>query len=175
MCLSGWASASLFTRLSSVPMAHEEPGSAASIVLMMNSVEPTRSAFVTTSCLHSGCTRICTPGIVARSSSTTVSEKRPCTEQWPFQRMTRAARSSSAVRPPLGLCGFQTTHSSSEMPSLSTAVLRPRCWSGRKKILAWPSGRWASAHSRATSALDDVQTAPPLRPQNALMSAEEFM
>ena len=33
----------------------------------------------------------------------------------------------------------------------------------------------ANAQSSATSALDDVQTTPPLRPQNALMSALEFM
>ena len=33
----------------------------------------------------------------------------------------------------------------------------------------------AKAHSSATSALDEVQTTPPLRPQNALMSALEFM
>ena len=33
----------------------------------------------------------------------------------------------------------------------------------------------SKAHSSATSALEEVQTAPPLRPQNALMSAEEFM
>ena len=32
-----------------------------------------------------------------------------------------------------------------------------------------------NAHSSATSAFDDVQTTPPLRPQNALMSAVEFM
>ena len=31
------------------------------------------------------------------------------------------------------------------------------------------------AHSSAVSALDEVQTAPPWRPQNALMSALEFM
>ncbi len=59
------------------------------------------------------------------------------------------------------------------MPILSTAVLRPRCWSGKNSTLA--SGFCANAHSRATSALDDVHTTPPLRPQNALMSAEEFM
>ena len=135
MFLSGCASASRLTRLSSVPIAQLDPAGAASMVLMMNSVEPTRSALSTTSCWHSGCTRICTSGIVARSSSTTSGEKRPCTEQWPFQRIIRASRSCSSVRPPLGRSGFQTTQSSSERPSLSTAVLRPRCWSGRKKHL----------------------------------------
>ena len=34
---------------------------------------------------------------------------------------------------------------------------------------------WAKAHSSATSALEEVHTTPPLRPQNALMSALEFM
>ena len=38
------------TRLSSVPIAHFEPGAAFSTALMMNSVEPTRSALSTTSC-----------------------------------------------------------------------------------------------------------------------------
>ena len=75
--------------------------------------------------------------------------------------------------PPLGWRGSQTTQSSSVIPICSTAVLRPRCWSGKKKTLA--SGFWSNAHSRATSALLDVQTVPPLRPQNALMSALEFM
>ena len=59
------------------------------------------------------------------------------------------------------------------MPSSSTAVLRPRCWSGRNSTFA--SGRCSNAHASATLALEEVQTAPPLRPQNALMSAEEFM
>jgi hypothetical protein len=56
---------------------------------------------------------------------------------------------------------------------LEHGVLRPRCWSGKKRILA--SGFCSKAHSSATSALEDVQTTPPLRPQNALMSAEEFI
>ncbi len=33
----------------------------------------------------------------------------------------------------------------------------------------------SKAHRSATSALLEVHTAPPLRPQNALMSADEFM
>ena len=52
-----------------------------------------------------------------------------------------------------------------------TAVLRPRCWSGRKSTFSPCS----NAHSRARSALEEVQMVPPCRPVNALMSAEEFM
>ena len=140
---------------------------------MMNSVEPTRSAFVTTSWVHSGCTSTCTPGTRSRTSSTHCAVNRPCTEQCPFHRIIRASRSCEAVSPPFGLCGFQTTQSSSDIPSCRTAVLRPRCWSGRNSTFA--SRRCSKAHSSATWALDDVHTAPPLRPQNALMSAEEFM
>jgi hypothetical protein len=50
-------------------------------------------------------------------------------------------------------------------------VLRPRCWSGRKRIFSARS----NAQRKTASAFDDVQTAPPFRPQNALMSALEFM
>ena len=81
------------------------------------------------------------------------------------------------MRPPFGLSGFHTTHFPSSMPILSTAVLRPRCWSGRNSTLAPASSPpfWSKAHSSATSALEEVHTTPPLRPQNALMSALEFM
>ena len=57
------------------------------------------------------------------------------------------------------------------MPSCRTAVLRPRCWSGRNRTF---SPR-ANAHSMTFLALEEVQTTPPSRPQKALMSAEEFM
>ena len=119
-----------------MPIAHDEPGGAASTVLMMNSVEPTRSALVTTSWVHSGCTSTWTPGTRSRTSSTHCAVNRPCTEQWPFHRIIRASRSCAGVRPPLGLCGFHTTQSSRLIPSSRTAVLRPRCWSGRKSTLA---------------------------------------
>ncbi len=52
-----------------------------------------------------------------------------------------------------------------------TAVLRPRCWSGRNSTFS-PCSK---AHSRAFFALDDVQIVPPCLPVKALMSAEEFM
>lgn len=52
-----------------------------------------------------------------------------------------------------------------------TAVLRPRCWSGRKRTFSPCS----NAHSRARWALEEVQIVPPCLPVNALMSADEFM
>ena len=112
--------------------------------------------------------------MVARSSSTTVSENRPCTEQWPFHRIIRASRSRSGASPPPFSNGFQTTQSSSARPRSSTAVLRPRCWSGRNSTLV-PGPFCSKAHSSAAWALEEVHTAPPCFPQNALMSAEEFM
>ena len=41
MFLSGWALRSRLTRLSSVPIAQDDPAGAASMVSMMNSVDPT--------------------------------------------------------------------------------------------------------------------------------------
>ena len=58
MVLSGFSACKRLTRWSSVPIAQLEPAGARSIVWMMNSVEPTRSAESTTSIMHSGCTRI---------------------------------------------------------------------------------------------------------------------
>jgi len=56
-------------------------------------------------------------------------------------------------------------------------VLRPRCWSGKKSTFAPPGtpAFCSKAQRSATSALLEVHTTPPLRPQKALMSAEEFM
>ena len=85
-----------------------------------------------------------------------------------------AAARASGVTPPSAWWGSQTTQSSSVIPSFSTAVLRPRCWSGRNST--WVSGPFCSkAHSSAARALEEVHTAPPCLPQKALMSAEEFM
>lgn len=107
----------------------------------------------------------------ARTSSTDSAVKRPCTEQWPRHKIILARSSCSRVRPPLGRCGFHTTQSSRDMPISSTAVLRPRCWSGRNSTFC-PR---VNAQSSARRALEEVQTAPPFLPQNALMSALEFM
>ena len=103
--LSGWAFASRRTRFSSVPIAQALPAGAASRVEMMYSVEPTRSAACTTSWRHSGWTSTVTPGTRSRTSRTDSSVKRPCTEQWPFHRITVARCSCSTVSPPPGLCG----------------------------------------------------------------------
>ena len=84
--------------------------------------------------------------------------------------MTLASASSSSVLPPSGLRGFHIGICSSGMP-IALAVLRPRCWSG-KNSTRWPRSK---AHSSTVAALDDVHTMPPLRPQNALRAAEEFM
>ena len=52
--LSGFCWAMRWTRLISVPIAHTLPGGDSSIVLSMNSVDPSRSAASTTSIRHSG-------------------------------------------------------------------------------------------------------------------------
>lgn len=52
-----------------------------------------------------------------------------------------------------------------------TAVLRPRCWSGRNRTFS-PCSK---AQSSARFAFDEVQIVPPCLPVKALMSAEEFM
>ena len=82
--------------------------------------------------------------------------------------------SSSAVSPPLGVCGFHTTQSSRREPELEHGGVAAEVLVGQEQHLR-VRAFWSKAHSSATWALDEVQTAPPLRPQNALMSAEEFM
>jgi len=74
------------TRCISVPTAQRVPGGACSRVRMMYSVLPARSAFCTTSHLHSVWKRTLHSGSLARMSSTCFSVKRPWTLQWPFQR-----------------------------------------------------------------------------------------
>ena len=56
----------------------------------MNSVEPTSSASWQTSQRHSGWAMTRMPGYCARTFSTCSGRKRWWTEQWPFQRKTRA-------------------------------------------------------------------------------------
>src|SRR5262247_3421863 len=58
------------TRLSSVPTAHTVPAGAAVTVLIMNSVEPARSALLTTSSWHSGWTITFPLGYCLRKLST---------------------------------------------------------------------------------------------------------
>ena len=50
-------------------------------------------------------------------------------------------------------------------------MLRPRCWSGKKSSFDPRS----KAQSYTFGAFDEVQTMPPLRPQNAFSEAAEFM
>ncbi len=167
---SGRSSASRFTRLISVPIASTSPGFAASTCLRMYSVEPAPSAASTTAAGHSGCTITRTPGCAARACSIWATVKRLCTEQNPFHKMTRASRNASAELPPSGRCGRHSGISASLTP-IAFAVLRPRCWSG-KNTTRWPR---ANAHSSTVRAFEEVHTMPPLRPQNALIAAEEFM
>ena len=56
------------------------PGGRAVMVSMMNSVEPSQSAW-TTSSRHSGWTMMLTPGCSARAAAICSTEKRACTEQ----------------------------------------------------------------------------------------------
>ena len=50
-------------------------------------------------------------------ASTPSAVNRPCTEQWPFHRIIRAAASCSPVSPPSASRGSHTTQSSSDSPS----------------------------------------------------------
>ena len=74
------------------------------MVLMMNSVEPTRSALGHHLVGALGVHQDLDAGhCVARSSSTTSAEKRPCTEQWPFHRIIRASRQRLGGEAAVGL------------------------------------------------------------------------
>ena len=54
---------------------------------------------------------------------------------------------------------------------MARAVLRPRCWSGKKNT----RGRRSQAHSSTSRAFEEVHTTPPRAPQKALSAAVEFM
>ena len=69
----------------------------------------------------------------------------------------------------VGMCGFAIWQSGGT--PIFAAVFRPRCWSGKNRIL-WPCSH---AQVRMLSQLDEVQTAPPLRPQKAFSAAVEFI
>jgi hypothetical protein len=94
-----------------------------------------------------------------------------CTLQWPAHKRTFARRISSAERPPESRFGFQSAVSAGPGAPIATstpvvepwrfAVLRPRCWSGRKRILiSSPCARGlvppASAHSKTRDAFELV-------------------
>ena len=93
--------------------------------------------------------------LAPRAASTASTEKRPCTEQCPRQRIIRASRSCSRVRPPRAV---RVPHHAvvEGGRARATAVLRPRCWSGRKSTLPCRSPpTWSNAQSRAVCALDE--------------------
>ena len=80
------------TRWSSVPTRPDRAGGGLGrSVLMMNSVEPTRSAASTTCIMHSGWTRILMPGNCWRNWATCAGLNIWWTEQWPRQSRTRLA------------------------------------------------------------------------------------
>jgi hypothetical protein len=90
-CLSGSSALRRLTRLISVATPQVVPAGAAVMVSMMNSVEPSQSAAWITSSRHSGWTMMLTPGCSARAAAICSTEKRACTEQYPFQRISFAA------------------------------------------------------------------------------------
>ena len=172
MCCSGCASASRCTRLSSVPIAHDEPGGRGLDGLddELGRARPGRP-WCTTSWVHSGCTSTWTPGTRSRTSSTHCAENRPCTEQCPFHRIIRASRSCSAVRPPFGL--VRVPHHAvarGVIPSSQHRGVAAEVLVGQEEHLGVGLLRRTPTPARPRRC-DDVQTAPPLRPQNALMSA----
>ncbi|PIQ04535.1 MAG: hypothetical protein COW73_07695 [Nitrospirae bacterium CG18_big_fil_WC_8_21_14_2_50_70_55] len=75
------------------------------------------------------------------------------TEQWPAHRITRARARVAALLPPSSWSGSHTTIASSGIP-MAVAVLRPRCWSGKKRT----RGRWAKAQARTRPALEPTRT-----------------
>ena len=110
-------------------------------------------------------------GSSARAFSIWSTVKRWCTEQKPCQRMTRESCELPARRcRRAALRGFHIGICSSGTP-MALAVLRPRCWSG-KKSTRWPR---SNAHSSTVAAFEEVQTMPPCSPQKPLSAAEEFM
>ena len=143
-----------------------------SMVLMMYSVEPIRSAFSTTSCWHSGCTRTCTPG-----------DPRP--------DVVDGLRGEPAVHravalPQDHLGGPQLLGGQAAVRLVRVvdhAVVQADAQSAGRRCCGPGAGRGRTAPSRRARrpsparvlALDDVQTTPPCLPQKALMSAEEFM
>src|SRR5699024_8213720 len=106
--------------------------SASAMAFVMYAVEPDSSAAATVSRGHSGWTMTRTFGCSVRALSIWAGAKRLCTEQKPCHRMTRASSRSSTVLLPRGRAGFHSGISSSPMP-IFTAVLRPRCWSGKNR------------------------------------------
>ena len=78
-------------------------------------------------------------------------------------------------QPAVGLARVPDDAVVERQPHLEHGGVAAQVLVGEEEAPSCPRRAAAKAHSSAASALDDVQTAPPLRPQNALMSAEEFM
>jgi hypothetical protein len=174
------------TRWNSVPTAQRVPGSAASSVRMMNSVEPARSAGRRPPSSTRGARgsswvarpaperRVRVADLVAVLGAEELVHRavpRPQDDA----ASTRSARGSSPPTPsPLRreLGVVDARRSATSTPNLC-AVLRPRCWSGRKRILiSSPSafGRVAPVHRplEDRSALELVQHAPAVRADEGL-------
>ena len=156
-----------------MPTAQADPAGARSIVAMIFSVEPIWSAASTTSCWHSGWTITLTPGIRRADLGRHCRRvNRPCTEQWPSTRSSwlgERVRVDAAVGP-----ARVPDHAVVQAQAkLEHGGVPAQVLVGQEQHLRSPLA--ASAQSSARLALDDVQTVPPCRPVNALMSAEEFM
>ena len=156
----------------SVPIAQWVPAGASRTLSMMNSVEPVRSAARTTSNGHSGWTSTRTAGSAARTSSTWVFVNLVCTEQNP-RHSTRRVAASCARGFAASRSSARQSHSAiaSSGTPIAKAVLRPRCWSGKKNT----RGFLSHAHSSTARAFEEVHTSPPRAPQKALSAAVEFM
>ena len=114
-------------------MAQLEPAGARSMVWMMNSVEPTRSASATTSIMHSGMNQDLDSRKLA-SELRHVSRFEHLVDRavaLPEQDLD-AVDVPPSVLPPRFRRGSQTIICSSGIPMVR-AVFRPRCWSGKKR------------------------------------------
>ena len=107
-----------------------------------------------------------TPGTRSRTSSTQLDGEPAVHRAVPAPqdhlRLAQLLR-RSARRP--ACAGRRARSRRGRGPARSTAVLRPRCWSGRNST-RWPR---SNAQSSARLAFDDVQTTPPCRPTKPLM------
>ena len=171
--LSGCSFASRFTRLISVPTAQIVPAGDSrdhlddelGRAVHVGRLPPPRAG-------TPDARSRCTPGYSRRACSICSTQKRWCVEHQPLPqddaRVAPASRRPRCRRSPRA--GSRRPSAPAGIPS-SIAVLRPRCSSGKKSTRR-PR---ANAQRSTFSALDDVQTMPPLRPQNALRFAAEFM
>src|SRR3989337_764837 len=168
--LSGCSFLRRFTRLISVPIAHDVPAGDAFTVLIIYSVDPHRSDSSTTSLRHSGLTIMFMPGCFSLKYSICFGRNSIWTLQNPSHRITLALLIPASLLPPRCVSLCHTMISSSGIPVL-IALFLPRCSSGKNKTFL----RSPSAHLTIFSAEEDVHMAPPFFPQNAFKSAEEFI